>query len=456
MTTHPANAADLLIVNEFAAQPLEVQEWLAARGHMQTLAEGEHLFDPGQPAVYLFAVLEGSLQLVLHDGERQRPVMQMDAGHITGVLPMSRMEEISGSAVALTPLRVYALDRTFFGEMDEVAPSLVQALVSVMANRIREFSLVRSDEERLAALSKLAAGLAHELNNPVAALQRAASQLHHLDSEALSLLAPAVAALPAHAFSHFTLAVGEVLHKRPNTWSALEMSEIEDGLLERLHGFGMPMAATAASQLTEAGLDETALDALTQPLPVGTEAVALSWAVAAIGRHRLSMGIQQAAARIHEIVESIKDFSNMDRSTDWHSENLNDVVHRVLNMLHPDLETKGIALHLHLDEHLPEADVVAGEINQLVYQLVDNAIFFSPIGGEVHLHTYLQGDFIRLDVANTGEPYCTRCAAPHLRSVLYHQAVGRRQRFGFKHCSAHHRGAQRQPACRCPKRLHGV
>jgi len=131
---------------------------------------------PGDPVEYLNVILEGEIRMQRGTGS-EGSIYVAFAGQVTGVLPYSRLTHSSGTARAFAPTRILRLHRKFFPEMLQRIPQLGQRLVAIMADRIRETTRIDTQLEKLSALGKLSSGLAHELNNPAAAAQRATASL---------------------------------------------------------------------------------------------------------------------------------------------------------------------------------------------------------------------------------------------------------------------------------------
>ena len=148
-------------------------EWLATHGEEVSFHAGAPLFREGDPATKMSILLKGEVHVRRSQGGLALFVGR--AGQITGLLPFSRMKTHGGQGFASTDVWGLQIDRDIFPEMMEAIPSMGQRCVSVMLDRVREMTRLEQQAEKLNALGKLAGNLAHELNNPASAAQRAAS-----------------------------------------------------------------------------------------------------------------------------------------------------------------------------------------------------------------------------------------------------------------------------------------
>ena len=157
-------------------RPDELQ-WFLSKAEERTFAPGEVLLREGDAPDSLFVLLEGTIR-GRHEGTGSDVLgFSARAGQVTGLLPFSRMTRIRLTIRATAPVRLLRLHRDNFQEMLQRIPELLPRLVGVMADRIREYSRAEQQRDKLSALGKLSAGLAHELNNPAAAAMRAAQGL---------------------------------------------------------------------------------------------------------------------------------------------------------------------------------------------------------------------------------------------------------------------------------------
>src|SRR5689334_17589039 len=171
--------SELLRVPAFADLPEDQIDWF--RGHAEELhlKPGDTYFRQGDPADGMFVVLEGQLQAQGELGG-ETVVISTKPGDVTGVLPFSRMKQYTVTGRAVTDGRVLRFPASLFPELIQGMPELTKRLVGLMSDRIREATRIEQQRDRLAALGKLSAGLAHELNNPASAARRATSQLRAL------------------------------------------------------------------------------------------------------------------------------------------------------------------------------------------------------------------------------------------------------------------------------------
>ncbi len=187
---------ELRKIGIFADLPHEGLGWIAEKSKELHLLSAEVFIQVGDPADSLFVILEGEIRFQLSGGP-DAPVYRVPAGQVTGLLPYSRMTVYRGTGQAVVPTRVLRLPRDCFTELLQRMPQLGERFVGLLADRIRETTRVETQRDKMAALGKLSAGLAHELNNPAAAAQRATANLR----ETLETVRDASIRLARHALS---------------------------------------------------------------------------------------------------------------------------------------------------------------------------------------------------------------------------------------------------------------
>jgi len=161
----------------------EQLDWFSANSEDVRLAPGDILIRECDPADALFVILEGEMRGRQESAGADAPSYVARAGQVTGMLPFSRMTTFQILSRAVLPTRIARFHKDRFEEMLVRIPQLLPRLVGVLADRIREFSRVSQQREKLVALGKLSAGLAHELNNPASAAGRAAQALRQANRD---------------------------------------------------------------------------------------------------------------------------------------------------------------------------------------------------------------------------------------------------------------------------------
>ncbi len=274
----------------------------------------------------------------------------------------------------------------------------VVAFVDI-SDRLRVEEELRQSE-KLSALGKLSAGLAHELNNPAAAAQRASAQM----AEMISDLDALVVRLSAHGLSsdHWTRlheALGSTA-SASSTLGELDRADLEDSLTAWLEDHGVEEAWQIASGLVAAGLDESSLESLASDLPEAALADAVAWVSCSRSVGDLVETVATSTHSISELIGAVKEYSYMDRAPEQEID-VHDGLESTLRILNHKLK-QGTQLTRDYDRELPRITVPAGELNQVWTNLIDNAIDAAGVEGEVTVRTSQQAEHLVVEIADDG------------------------------------------------------
>jgi len=392
-------AEELRAVPEFADLSDEDREWLASRMTMLELAPGEISVREGSPADRMFVLLEGEIRS--QPPTPDAPTYAARAPVVTGMLPYSRMTHFPATIRAVVPTRaaVFPVDR--FHEMLERLPVLRARLVGVLTDRVRRATQIQGQTEKLAALGKISAGLAHELNNPAAAARRSAGSLR----EAFQTFREAAARLNAHELSCAQRASIPVLETELEKRAAvhldsLERSDCEERVAASLARHGVARAWELAPALVDAGCDAAWFEDVAAQFPQGALPDLLARIAASLVIRNLLEEIEHSSSRISELVRAIKEYTYMDQGPEQDV----DVHHGLENtliMLRHRLK-HGIEVKLDFDRGLPKICARGSELNQVWTNLIDNAADAMNGKGELRIRTARELDRVLVEISDNG------------------------------------------------------
>ncbi len=408
---------DLRKIEVFADLPEEQLAWLVENLEERRFQPGEIMGQEGEPLDYLIVILEGEMRIQRGSGGDEL-IFRGFAGQVTGLLPYSRLTHYGGTSRAVLPTRIVALHRSLFPEMLKRMPVLGQRLVSLMADRIRETTRIETKRDKLIALGKLSAGLAHELNNPAAAAQRATASLR----ETLETVRDASIRLARHALSteqrevitHFEREAGKDTGTLPA--DPLAQSDREERVTTWLENRHMPDAWKIAPALADAGVDIPKLESLAAQ--VGDEVLcdALIRIASLITIARLINEIEISTKRISQLVQAIKEYSYMDQAA-MQDVDVHQGLENTLTILHHRLKG-GITVVREYDENLPKICAYGGELNQIWTNLISNAIEAMQGKGELRVRTGRDLDRVLVEIGDNG-PGIPADVLPHIYEPFF-------------------------------------
>ena len=392
---------DLRKIEVFADLPQEHLAWLAEKSEEIRFQPGEIFAREGEPTNYLTVILEGEIRVQRESGS-DAPIYIGYAGQVTGVLPYSRLTHYPGTVRAMLPTRMVRLHKDLFPEMLQRMPQLGQRLVALMSDRIRETTRLETQRDKLMALGKLSAGLAHELNNPAAAAQRATASLR----ETLETVREASIRLARHALSpeqreiitRFEREAGQYTVTIPA--DPLAQADREERVTAWLEARHVPDAWKISPAIADAGVDIPRLESLAAQ--VGDEVLsdALTRIASILTISRLIREIEVSTKRISELVRAIKEYSYMDQAA-MQEIDLHQGLENTFTILHHRLKG-GINVVREYGEDLPRICAFGGELNQIWTNLISNAIEAMQGKGELRVRTARDLDRVLVEIRDDG------------------------------------------------------
>jgi len=359
-------------------------EWLAAHGAIRTLETGEILSLKGVQVEALYVILSGRLALFVDRGAGLNKIIEWRAGDVGGMLPYSRLVAPPGNASALEPLEILAIPRAHLRAMTQECFEVTSILVHTMIDRARLFTSSDLQNEKMISLGKLSAGLAHELNNPAAAIERCAAIL----SQRIEECEQATRHLAAANLTVPQVAVVEELRTsclahNPVPRTPLEQSDREEAIIDWLARHGLDLAIGGILSDTEVTFD--ALNQLAAEVPGPSLNAVLRWAAAGCAIRSLAERIEDCGSRISGLITAVKGFTHMDHANVAESVDLQPSLSHTVAVLHAKAHEKSVAVTLELESDLPRVRAFAAELNQVWGNLIDNALDAVPNGGRVQV-----------------------------------------------------------------------
>ena len=389
--------------------PDEEIAWLTAHGFAHRFDAGQgflttqHVAGSGyDPVEGLHVILSGHLAIYVDRGEGRHKVMEWRGGDVTGILPYSRMKASPGDVIFEEPTEVFTVDRQHFPEMIRECPEVTATLVHVMLDRARHFTSTDLHDAKMKSLGKLAAGLAHELNNPASAVIRSAKSLSDglVATEAASRALGASGLTPEQRTAVDAVRDACLAKRRSGAYSPLDEADRADAIADWLEAHGADLAM--AGPLADTAVTLPALDALAEALDGEVLNAALRWVAYGCGARSLAREIETAASRIHDIVAAVKGFTQMDRETVAQPLDVGRGLEDTLTVLWSKVKKKSATVEVEVEPDLPAVEGYGGELNQVWVNLLDNALDAVEDGGHLEVSAKRESTGVVVRIADDG------------------------------------------------------
>lgn len=357
----------------FAGLPTEDLERLADLAERIELKPGEDLVREGDPGHSMYVLMEGECRVTKRSGSREVLLAERGPGEVIGEMALLSEAPRSATITAVTPMKVLRLEQDAFQSVLRSSPEAALAILDTMTGRLRDTESVLRHHEKLSALGTLAAGLAHEINNPAGAIQSAADQLSSsiLDLAASGPRLEGIWSDPEKGRRALAL-LDNLARGEAQPITGLERSDREAQMEEALESAGVPDAWRFVGPLVAAGWTAADLQPLQKKLGAAHLQVVTEWLAQAAEALTLTEEIGQAARRIGSIVQSVKSYAYLDQAPEQVID-VNKSLEDTLVILRHKL-ADGVHVDRQFSDALPRVEGLGSELTQVWTNLLDNAI----------------------------------------------------------------------------------
>ncbi len=418
-STTPCEPDELRSLFLFEALTDEQLAVLCTNGQIENYQSGPICVE-GEPATCFYVLIDGELMMSkLSGGQDIETNRTAQRGVYCGAwraFTGGKQKHYDASVHVTKPSRFFVMDAPVFAQfMKDQFPMAVHLLDGIAVGTDRTRRII-DNREKLLALGRLSAGLTHQLNNPAAAIARAADELRgriaSMRSKLAMLADGTISAETLNALVRLQEAVAEQVAKSGSQHlSAIEAADREDAVGDWLEDHGIDGGWDIAPTFVEGGVDTDWLErisAATEELGSASLEQAIRWINYTIESELLMNQISEASKRISALVADAKQYSQMDRAP-FQVVDVHELLRSTLSMFADRLgkdgkDPKAITVFKDFDKSLPEIPCYPGDLNQVWTNIIDNAIAaMRDQGGTLTVRTRRDGEkMARVEICDTG------------------------------------------------------
>lgn len=389
--------------------------WLLDRAETMWIERGDVLMAEGSLPDAFYVIVEGDVEISKRSGHQDVVIAVRGPGEMLGEISLIGSTTRTATVRALRDCHLLKISRALFEELLCGHVTTAMTILRTVISRLRNTESMLAQNEKLASLGTLAAGLAHELNNPAAAAQRSAGQLRQAISNWLSARSALDSLQLSPALSEVvTCRLRDDLARNAQTPlapDALARSDQEYEIENWLEARGGESAYEDAPALAMFGWNAASLDQWCAQFGPEQVTVVARWLAAGYTVHGLLDEVSISAERISEIVKAVKDYSYLDQAP-LKEIDVHEGLESTLMILKHKLK-QGVTVTRDYDRTLPHIEAYASELNQVWTNIIDNAIDAMKGQGELRIHTHEANNHVIVEICDSG-PGIPPGATPHL------------------------------------------
>jgi signal transduction histidine kinase len=368
-----------------------------------SLRAGDVLIKQGEMGDCAYVLIKGDFEVQKQTGQSLIKIDVRNPGDVVGEMALLSRAPRNATLIAKTDGEVLRIPQEAFEQLLQSSTTAAMAVLHWVMSRLTQNESLLHQQEKMAALGTMSAGLAHELNNPAAAAQRSASQLRESQSRWLTLTHQLEsAAIQQSQTEWLNDFVQEATHQfgTPAKLDALERIDRVDELQTWLEANGIESAWELAPAMVNFGWEVESLEKLKQGLAPSLSGLAVHW----LGLCCLMMGllseVLQTTERISQIVHAVKSYAYLDQAPLLEVD-VHEGLENTLVIMQHKLK-KGVTVRRDYAHDLPRIEAYASELNQVWTNIIDNALDAMSGKGELKIKTYQKDHHVVVEITDNG------------------------------------------------------
>ncbi len=382
-------------------------EQLVGQAQTVVVRAGEVLMEQGAPGDTAFIVLDGQFEVRKQIGQSTIKIDVRKPGEVLGEMALLNQAPRSATVRAQRDSHVLSIPQKAFDDLLSTNTTAIRAILHAVISRLTQNEALLHQQEKMAALGTLSAGLAHELNNPAAAAERSASALQQVISDWQGLTNELDAITINNDQAEWIRNLrGEILSRlgSPLKLDSLDRIDRAEELQAWLEEREVKQSWELAPAMVSYGWDPAALEKIRAeaarfPQKDASNLI-FQWLGAGSQMMSLLAEVLEATGRIAQIVRAVKSYTYLDQAPLQEVDIHEGLENTLLILQHKTRQ--GIIIKRQYSSSLPRIEAYASELNQVWTNILDNAIDAMHGKGEISLHTYLQDDQVVIDISDNG------------------------------------------------------